>query len=52
MRKESCLRKILKGLKVDDPLVVVGQRNLIEGQEVSIAADLTDLDELRSIDGH
>lgn len=35
--------EIAEGLKVDDQLVVVGQRNLIDGQEVNVVADLTEL---------
>jgi len=35
--------EITKGLDEGDQLVVVGQRNLIDGQEVSVVADLTDM---------
>lgn len=35
--------EITKGLNVGDQLVVIGQRNLVDGQEVAVAADLTDM---------
>jgi len=36
------LVEIVNGLNVGDVLVVVGQRNLVDGEKVSITADLTD----------
>jgi membrane fusion protein, multidrug efflux system len=35
------LVEIVKGLKIGDNLIVVGQRNLVNGEEVEIADDLT-----------
>ena len=35
------LVEILEGLKPGDALVVVGQRNLVNGEKVEVAQDLT-----------
>ena len=37
------LVEIVKGLNVGDVLVVVGQRNLVDGEKVSITTDLTEV---------
>jgi len=40
---QNGLVEILDGLKPNDALVVVGQRNLVNGEQVTVAQDLTDM---------